>query len=1409
MAKSSEMRTAFDSETFGRDCSFRLDKPVGSASISPCGRDIVLASKEGLHIIDLDSPYAPPRYLPHKTPWEVPDVQWSPFASRSYWIVSVSNQKALVWNVGLVNARSSVEYVLHAHSRAITDMNFSAHHPDILATTSIDSYIHCWDLRNPIKPAMTFADWYAGGTQVKWNRQDSHIVASSHDKYLKIWDTRKGATPLKKIDAHATKVYGVDWDRMNTQKVATSSLDSTIKIWDYKKTETSPEKVLRTPFPVWRARYTPFGHGLMALPQRKDYALHLYDLNEKYDQSDEGLAKPVYKFGGHQNRVKEFLWRTRGNVTSEVDYREYQLVSWGLDRHLRLHEVRAENLDKVGYRQGMKVKRTTNFTRRGAKYRTFRDEPLESEESHYLQFPKPVTHGISNVSLKLSSGFGSQGFMSAVEHDKTASVTDKGPISWMRGVKIGKRSTSPGPVDVTNAVTSLAKATAAWETFESLGEEITTSLDKFPKLSVDEIDVHDRMMVVSLSRSWASEVVPKQLQARISFPSSYPQEASPLVTVENPSSLDRNVVNGISADILKLTDGFLSQKRHSLEAILRYLIGEQTLQESLRWLNKENEAEDAIQIQDLDSSSDEDADFGQVRSPMDVVGIGESTAAVNNAHYNVPIPRSCGAVWACTGALVCFFPPKQKNNSLIGQNRLSELSFPVNSKELFESFGNLQQGARRRNNTTSTVESKTATNSDDFELSSSSSSSSSTGYELLNLPFLPAVPWNIGSKRDTAFNSSQKSGGETGFPSTTATKIDTSVSIFRFDGLFPAKQILAQQYLVEPGRHAAEHNIVVAREQGLLDLAETWTLCSHLLPQPSSDTVGSAAAQKETSADTEDESVKLRGRDSAIDLSQDFKHGQSSFPMQAVTSVGKQWLVDDILSRLERAGDIQALAMLTCVLSRRPSSRTTEERSVLLQRDGSSSATPANAPMVNSEAAVDSFKISVKDAAKLPVRQDSWSHSKPTREGTTSIRIPTRSAKPSLSASATPPGFKPLRLGHERKASDPTIVSTSPDPSKAVHRTGANFDALTSPLTKPVHFHSASSSPPNQMLKKRPSPTGSYMASTQPSSNWTAPSWMSRSSTLTEVSKPEISPTKSEKQNNNSTLIPEGDLPLKLSLKLLNEDKFREDAYEAASLLDPAHEAKYQMWRQEYANLLLAWDLPVQRTEILNFNQSLPQTTTTASEDLITKFAPTNVSANTLIALTTRCPYCSSLQSNHKRRKCQHCSRILRPALCTYCNNYIHGLASPCLNCGHSLHFNCRISVLADVKMSDECLTGCGCTCSEHETFEMPMQSSRPSLPTHGRSVSSGQNFHSALTVPPGEGTAGKRSMSMSERGGVGAGVSGKGGKSAGGDGDGKRLAADDEVFLRLTRALGRGKKQDGLLSQGLRKSASQIWRGG
>jgi WD40 repeat protein len=65
-----------------------------------------------------------------------------------------------------------------APTRAITDINFSAHHPDVLATCGVDSFVFVHDLRSSPAP-LEFADFTAGATQVKWNHQNGKIIIAS------------------------------------------------------------------------------------------------------------------------------------------------------------------------------------------------------------------------------------------------------------------------------------------------------------------------------------------------------------------------------------------------------------------------------------------------------------------------------------------------------------------------------------------------------------------------------------------------------------------------------------------------------------------------------------------------------------------------------------------------------------------------------------------------------------------------------------------------------------------------------------------------------------------------------------------------------------------------------------------------------------------------------------------------------------------------------------------------------------------------------------------------------------------------------------------------------------------------------------------------------------------------------
>ncbi|KAI9097374.1 hypothetical protein DFS34DRAFT_659789 [Phlyctochytrium arcticum] len=326
---------------FGQSLAVHLDPPVTSLSISPDGQNVVLAA--GLYIVDLDDPYRSPTGIHHMTNWEVSDVQWNPHKSRRNWIATTSNQKVLVWNLdavgGAQGSTKHVEHILGTHQRAVSDLNWSPFHPTLLATCSYDTYVHLWDLRKSSeKPANSFCAWTAGATQVKFNRLNEHLVASSHDTDVKIWDARKGSTPVTLIMAHMTKIYGIDWSRNNADEIITCSQDKLVKFWDITSPRTC-QATITTSSPVWRARFTPFGNGVVTMPQRRDTNLLMWNCDNP--------TSPVYSFEGHADVPREFVWRVRGG--DDGDESAYQLVTWSKDQTLRLWAIESDLMKEVGH----------------------------------------------------------------------------------------------------------------------------------------------------------------------------------------------------------------------------------------------------------------------------------------------------------------------------------------------------------------------------------------------------------------------------------------------------------------------------------------------------------------------------------------------------------------------------------------------------------------------------------------------------------------------------------------------------------------------------------------------------------------------------------------------------------------------------------------------------------------------------------------------------------------------------------------------------------------------------------------------------------------------------------------------------------------------------------------------------
>ncbi|KAK3866520.1 hypothetical protein Pcinc_027953 [Petrolisthes cinctipes] len=301
------------------------------------GEYALLAGRRTLALIALDRPSEVVKRVSRtQQKYDVTAAEWNPIQSQGHTFVLASGERAEIcqWNEGSLNGMTS----LKAHTRTITDLNWHRSDPHLLATCSIDTFVHIWDTRETRKPVSSLSS-IAGASQVKWNKLNQNFLASGHDSDIRVWDNRKPNQPVQYIAAHLSKIQGLDWSPNHENKLVTSSNDCTVKFFDI----TNPRKAenfINTLSPVWRARYTPFGEGVVTVvvPQlrRGENSLLLWSVND--------VSSPVHTFVGHSDVVLEFEWQQQqqqqggggggGGATGH-----HHLVTWARDHSLRIWKI--------------------------------------------------------------------------------------------------------------------------------------------------------------------------------------------------------------------------------------------------------------------------------------------------------------------------------------------------------------------------------------------------------------------------------------------------------------------------------------------------------------------------------------------------------------------------------------------------------------------------------------------------------------------------------------------------------------------------------------------------------------------------------------------------------------------------------------------------------------------------------------------------------------------------------------------------------------------------------------------------------------------------------------------------------------------------------------------------------------
>ena len=416
----------------------------------------------------------------------------------------------------------------------------------------------------------------------------------------------------------------------------------------------------------------------------------------------------------------------------------------------------------------------------------------------------------------------------------------------------------------------------------------------------------NRSVTVSLAGPWGAEGSSTYVKTRIEFPKIYPEEATPAFTVEKTASMSSEVHMKISSELKLVADAYLSRQRNSLEAILRYLLGEQNLDEILVWLNQRPNPIDLDLVQDpgLSSSDEDDDELGKYTSSQaQGLEMSDGMITVSNAQYNVPMAGGCGVSWAGDGRLVCFFPIKERIPSLLDLNDRSSRSH----KSIFEGFGRFYNRSPVSRNALATLETieSDGSDSDVLYMSSSGSSSSlslSSSSDDFGGPrhhFIPSSAWRGGTsetQRALSVEDSQLSSGGTGPAKSTAPKSTQLISIHDLRDLLPSKKDLTKEYIIG-GSHCCAYNAEVALKSGNQDLADAWGFIDlilqeqvplHVMRHPQNDESIMVIARNALS--------QLTKKDSAVDLSLDAFDGKPQTTAKGSVKWGPhpfgRWMVE-------------------------------------------------------------------------------------------------------------------------------------------------------------------------------------------------------------------------------------------------------------------------------------------------------------------------------------------------------------------------------------------------------------------------------------------------------------------------------------------------------------------------------------
>jgi hypothetical protein len=420
------------------------------------------------------------------------------------------------------------------------------------------------------------------------------------------------------------------------------------------------------------------------------------------------------------------------------------------------------------------------------------------------------------------------------------------------------------------------------------------------------------------------------------------------------------------------------------------------------------------------------------------------------------------------------------------------------------------------------------------------------------------------------------------------------------------------------------------------------------------------------------------------------------------------------------------LALMSCILSRYPFSSNDSSddvglrKNLIYNRELPTAANPKhpqieilNLNTVNYQWYWPTYEVAVS------MHNQATSPSPLTNTG--KLRIDLSSVGSSLGASSsdpntpfstgqTPPSsYRPERTGLDNSYLTGHVMSTSPEFARLPQRSNSNLaSSFAASFPRSFAFAtSASSSPPISFPKKRNSPGESYTTNIPPNVTWGATSIFGRSWSTSEEPRSSLTSTTAQPDAMTSNAQ-----QAKVRIRLKNQDRFSNEGYAAASLLDSIDEWRIAHYINAYAYQLLVWDFSMLRTEILQYSKPkagmgapdavlMGANAATISLGRRTNHHPLAASETPTLYLEKSCEECGEFMElgwGRSAPRCPACRAKSYPLFCALCDMLVRGRVSPCTGCGHILHSACHMLLNSNAepaRQSSLCISGCDCRCRE------------------------------------------------------------------------------------------------------------------